>query len=140
MISLANSIFSGPASEVGIIYISIAGEIGVMRGQTTCLSSVQLSRSVVSDSLQPRESQHTRPPCLGFTVRFRRRWFISIFSTLTQLLVLGMCCRNRAFVFQSASLSQAYHVCLSDGEPTGYPWEECGRGASCTPKFMLLFL
>ena len=27
------------------------------------LSSVQVSRSVVSDSLQPRESQHTRPPC-----------------------------------------------------------------------------
>ena len=27
------------------------------------LSSVQFSRSVVSDSLQPHESQHTRPPC-----------------------------------------------------------------------------
>ena len=26
-------------------------------------SSVQLSRSVVSNSLQPHESQHTRPPC-----------------------------------------------------------------------------
>ena len=26
-------------------------------------SSVHFSRSVVSDSLQPRESQHTRPPC-----------------------------------------------------------------------------
>ena len=26
-------------------------------------SSVQSSRSVVSDSLQPHESQHTRPPC-----------------------------------------------------------------------------
>ena len=26
-------------------------------------SSVQFSRSVVSDSLQPNESQHTRPPC-----------------------------------------------------------------------------
>ena len=26
-------------------------------------SSVQFSRSVVSDSLQPREPQHTRPPC-----------------------------------------------------------------------------
>ena len=26
-------------------------------------SSVQLSRSVVSDSLQPHESQHARPPC-----------------------------------------------------------------------------
>ena len=27
------------------------------------LSSVQVSRSVVSDSLQPHESQHSRPPC-----------------------------------------------------------------------------
>ena len=27
------------------------------------LSSVQLSRSVVSDSLRPHESQHARPPC-----------------------------------------------------------------------------
>ena len=27
------------------------------------LSSVQFSRSVVSDSLRPHESQHTRPPC-----------------------------------------------------------------------------
>ena len=29
---------------------------------TEC-SSVQFSRSVVSDSLRPHESQHTRPPC-----------------------------------------------------------------------------
>ena len=28
-----------------------------------CLSSVQFIRSVVSNSLQPHESQHTRPPC-----------------------------------------------------------------------------
>ena len=28
-----------------------------------CISSVQFSRSVVSDSLWPHESQHTRPPC-----------------------------------------------------------------------------
>ena len=27
------------------------------------ISSVQFSRSVVSDSLPPHESQHTRPPC-----------------------------------------------------------------------------
>ena len=27
------------------------------------ISSVQFSRSVVSDSLQPREPQHARPPC-----------------------------------------------------------------------------
>ena len=30
-------------------------------------SSVQFSRSVVSDSLQPHESQHTRPPCTSPT-------------------------------------------------------------------------
>ena len=28
-----------------------------------CISSVQFSRSVVSDTLQPHEPQHTRPPC-----------------------------------------------------------------------------
>ena len=31
--------------------------------------SVQFSLSVVSDSLQPHESQHTRPPCLSPTPR-----------------------------------------------------------------------
>ena len=28
-----------------------------------CIRSDQISRSVVSDSLRPHESQHTRPPC-----------------------------------------------------------------------------
>ena len=32
-------------------------------------SSVQFSRSVVSDSLQPHESQHSRPPCPSPTPR-----------------------------------------------------------------------
>ena len=38
-------------------------------GQNACInihinfSSVQLSRSVMSDSLRPHESQHARPPC-----------------------------------------------------------------------------
>ena len=43
---------------------------GVTKSQTplsthpnTRLPSVQFSRSVVSDSLRPHESQHTRPPC-----------------------------------------------------------------------------
>ena len=34
------------------------------------LSSVQFSRSVVSDSLRPHELQHTRPPCPSPTPRF----------------------------------------------------------------------
>ena len=29
----------------------------------TCISSVQFSHSVVSNSLRPHESQHARPPC-----------------------------------------------------------------------------
>ena len=33
------------------------------------ISSVQLSHSVVSDSLWPREPQHTRPPCPSPTAR-----------------------------------------------------------------------
>ena len=32
-----------------------------------CHLSVQFSRSVVSDSLQPHESQHNRPPCPSLT-------------------------------------------------------------------------
>ena len=32
-------------------------------GNYSCLCSVQFSRSVVSDSLWPHESQHARPPC-----------------------------------------------------------------------------
>ena len=34
-----------------------------------CFSSVQFSHSVVSDSLRPHESQHTRPPCPSPTPR-----------------------------------------------------------------------
>ena len=37
----------------------------------TSFSSVQFSRSVVSDSLQPHESQHARPPCPSLTPRVR---------------------------------------------------------------------
>ena len=46
------------ASRVFIIWAT--------RGDQFCLlqfSSVQFSRSVMSDSLSPRESQHARPPC-----------------------------------------------------------------------------
>ena len=34
-----------------------------------CLLSVQFSHSVMSNSLQPHELQHTRPPCLSLTPR-----------------------------------------------------------------------
>ena len=39
------------------------GESSPRGGGVVSISSVQFSRSVVSDSLRPHESQHTRPPC-----------------------------------------------------------------------------
>ena len=41
----------------------------VKRYSTSLFIQAQFSRSVVSDSLQPRESQHTRPPCPSPTPR-----------------------------------------------------------------------
>ena len=40
-----------------------------MQFSNICISSVQFSHSVVSDSLQPYESQHARPPCPSPTPR-----------------------------------------------------------------------
>ena len=37
--------------------------------EVSCFSSVQFSRSVVSNSLRPHESQHARPPCPSPTPR-----------------------------------------------------------------------
>ena len=37
-------------------------------------SSVQFSRSVVSDSLRPHELQHARPPCPSPTLRVHSNW------------------------------------------------------------------
>ena len=39
------------------------GEISQKEKHQYSISSVQFSRSVVSDSLPPQESQHARPPC-----------------------------------------------------------------------------
>ena len=62
-------------SHCSIIYqshnmeaISIQRECG-MHIYNRIFSSVQFSRSVVSDSLRPHESQHARPPCPSTTPR-----------------------------------------------------------------------
>ena len=41
----------------------IQSEVSQKENYQHSISSVQFSRSVVSDSLQPHESQHARPPC-----------------------------------------------------------------------------
>ena len=43
---------------------ALASTLGLGHWSSFCaFSSVQFSRSVVSDSLRPHESQHARPPC-----------------------------------------------------------------------------
>ena len=42
---------------------------GTGHAGTLCLSPVQFSHSVVSDSLRPHESQHTGPPCPSLSPR-----------------------------------------------------------------------
>ena len=49
------------ALDLALYHPLLQGEIS--------FSSVQFSRSVVSDSLRPHESQHTRPPCPSPTPR-----------------------------------------------------------------------
>ena len=44
-------------------YIYYCGKESLRKNGVDIISSVQFSRSVVSDSLRPHESQHARPPC-----------------------------------------------------------------------------
>ena len=46
-----------------VIIIWNNGKIRVWKTISTAYDSLQFSRSVVSDSLRPHESQHARPPC-----------------------------------------------------------------------------
>ena len=63
-------------------------------GKELKLLSVQFSRSVVSDSLQPHEPQHTRPPCPPPTPRVYpdscplSQWFHPTISSCCPLLLL----------------------------------------------------
>ena len=47
----------------------LTGSGSIFLGDSKRKPSVQFSRSVVSDSLQPHELQHARPPCLSPTPR-----------------------------------------------------------------------
>ena len=55
--------FAGPKTGVERAwYLDQEGKMALLSCPPNPLSSVQFSRSVVSDSLQPPESQHARPP------------------------------------------------------------------------------
>ena len=52
---------TAPALQAGSLPLSHPGKLIII------FSSVQFSRSVMSDSLQPHELQHARPPCPSLT-------------------------------------------------------------------------
>ena len=54
-----------------------------------CISSVQFSGSVVSDSLQPHESQHARPPCPSATPAVHSLTSIELVMPSSHLI---LCC------------------------------------------------
>ena len=63
-------LFSSTPIEYPIVYSDHLGDItvtfeshNISKKIRDHFSSVQFSHSVVSDSLQPHESLHTRPPC-----------------------------------------------------------------------------
>ena len=64
--------FCGTADHLllGIVYMNLFdGSPLLLFWPCHQFSSVQFSRSVVSNCLRPHESQHTRPPCLSPTPR-----------------------------------------------------------------------
>ena len=81
------------------------------------LSSVQFSRSVVSDSLRPHELQHARPPCLS-TTRVHpnscpsSRWYHPAISSS----VVPFSCPQSLPASESFPMSQLF---AWDGQSTG---------------------
>ena len=63
-LSLLQQTFQIQESSQGLLYCrQILYQLSYQGRPLMSFSSVQISRSVVSDSLQPHELQHARPPC-----------------------------------------------------------------------------
>ena len=83
------------------------------------LSSVQLSRSVVSDSLRPHESQHARPPCPSPTpgvhpnLCLLSRWCHPTISS--SVVPFSSCLQS----FPASGSSQISQLFASGGQSTG---------------------
>ena len=58
-------IFQSPFHKISVRFTKLASSVRMYLLCTVdwLFSSVQVSRSVMSDSLRPHESQHARPPC-----------------------------------------------------------------------------
>ena len=109
--------------------------------------SVQFSHSVVSDSLQPHESQHARPPCPSPTPRLysntcpSSRW---CHSTISSSVVPFSACPQSFLVSGSFQMSQLFawggqHISFSfsispSNEHPGLISLDGLVGSSCSPR------
>ena len=97
--------------------------------QGSPVSSVQFSRSVVSDSLWPHESQHAKPPCLSLTPgvhpdsRPSSQW---CYPAISSSVVPFSSCPQSLLVSESFPMSQLF---AWGGQSTGV-----SALASCLPK------
>ena len=60
--NIAKAIFSGKYTVLTVCFKKESSEVNYLNFYLQ-IRSDQISRSVVSDSLRPHESQHARPPC-----------------------------------------------------------------------------
>ena len=109
--------------------------------------SVQFSHSVVSDSLQPHESQHARPPCPSPTPRLysntcpSSRWCHSTnsssvvpFSACPQsFLVSGSFQMSQLFAWGGQHVSFSFSISPSNEHP-GLISLDGLVGSSCNPR------
>ena len=92
-----------------------------------CFNSVQFSRSVVSDSLRPHESQHARPPCPSPTLgvhsdsRPSSQW---CHSTISSSVVPFSSCPQSLPASESFPMSQLF------------AWSDQSTGVSALASFL----
>ena len=90
-----------------------------------CISSVQFSHSVVSDSLQPYESQHARPPCPSPTPRACSNSCPSCWwchpTLLSSVVPLSSCLQSRLW---EADILECLIMCFSRDTPKVYECEK----------------
>ena len=99
---------------------NIQSRIIIRPEQLVCLqwiSSVQFSHSVVSDSLRPHESQHTRPPCPSPTPRVysnscpSSRWYHPAISS--SVVHFSSCPQPSPGLFQWVNSSHEVAISIS---------------------------
>ena len=75
------------------------------------VNSVQFSRSVVSDSLQPHEPQHARPPCPSPTPRVHPNPSSRLCRPTISSSVIPFCCFQSFTASGSFPVSQFFASC-----------------------------